>query len=128
MKTLVHLLLAVLLIFYLSPAFAESTQEMLSACRSIAKAKVSADNVNLPQDFSTGECWGAFIVVQKVIVLIDETNIPIHRVCAPANSTRAQLISIFVDYAEKNPQRLHEDFFYVAIDSLRMAFPCKPKR
>ena len=31
--------------------------------------------------------------------------------CAPSTSMLARLISIYVTYAEKNPQELHEDFF-----------------
>ena len=49
------------------PAYAESAEVMLSACRPIAKAEITGDKVKLPQDFSTGMCWGAFGVLQEVI-------------------------------------------------------------
>ncbi len=112
-----------------SSAFADSTHEMLSACRPVARAEVSGDEVKLPSNFGSGECWGAFTVLQKVIYSVDAESLrPIFSICAPAASTRSQLITVFVQYAERHPQRLHEDFFVVGLDSLRMAFPCKPQR
>jgi hypothetical protein len=43
---------------------AETTQEMLSACRDLSTARVTGDQVSLPQDFGSGRCWGAFDVIQ----------------------------------------------------------------
>ena len=50
-----------------SSAFAETTEEMLSECKSVAEAEVTEGNVHLPEDFSSGACWGAFAAVQSVI-------------------------------------------------------------
>ena len=49
-------------------------------------------------------------------------------VCAPPSSTLSQLVAIFVSYAEKNPQRLHEEGFDIALESLQVAFPCKGRK
>jgi hypothetical protein len=112
------------MLFSVNIAFAESTQEMLSACRDIPKAEIpNAKTVRLPQNFNTGMCWGAFAVLENGCMLIVD-NKPFLGVCLPTESTRTQLISVFVNYAEKNPQRLHEPFFIIAIDSLREAFKC----
>jgi hypothetical protein len=108
-------------------ASAESTEEMLTACKSLAAAEVKGEQVKLPAGFSSGMCWGAFLTLQKVIVQAN-TDGPIFDVCAPKEGTRTQLIAVFVDYARGNPRRLHEDFFDVAIDALRGAFPCQPRR
>lgn len=104
---------------------AKSAQELLSGCRSIANAGVVGKNIQLPKTFQAGVCWGTFGVIQEIIVHIDETRQPIYGVCAPPNSRLSQLITIFVSYAEKNPQRLHEEGFEIALDSLQLAFPCK---
>jgi hypothetical protein len=113
-------------------ASAESTQVLLSSCKSLSEVKVN-DNATfkMPQDFDTGRCWGAFAVMQKVINITISSEEPALGVCAPETSSRTQLIAIFVDYARRHPSRYHEDFFLVALDALQAAFPCegvqKPK-
>ncbi len=120
---------AALLVFACpSASAADSVQEMLSACRPIAKADVISGQVMFPQNFSTGYCWGAFTSIQKVIVHTDENWRPLYAVCAPPGNTLSQLIAILVAFGEKNPQRLHEDFFGVALESFRSAFPCRAPR
>ena len=120
------LFLTVFILLTAVAAFAESAEVMLSACRPIIKAKINEEVVTLPENSQVGMCWGAFSVIQKVITQADyKSKKKVYGVCAPPKSTRTQLITIFVNYAEKNPQRLHEDFFYVAMDSLKESFKCK---
>ena len=102
----------------------DTTQQMLSNCRPIASAQLTGDRVVLSQTYAIGTCMGAFRMMQRVIVSIDDKNRRIYSVCAPPDSTLTQLIKVFINYAERNPQRLHEDFSIVALDSLAMAFPC----
>ena len=109
-------------------ASAGSAQELLSGCRSVANADVSGEGIRFQQTYQTGICWGTFGAIQKVIVHVDVTRRPFYGVCAPPNSTLSQLVAIFVSYAEKNPQRLHEDGFDIALESLRVAFPCKSRK
>jgi hypothetical protein len=111
-----------------SPLFGETAEEIVSACRLLENAKVVGDRVDMPKDFSSGMCWGAFSAVQSAILLkfSDETD-PMLRVCAPANSTRTQLIAIFMAYIRTYPDKLHEDFMGMAIFALRAAFPCSQK-
>src|SRR6266513_1423260 len=106
----------------------ETTQEMLSACRAFATAEVSGDTARFPQNFDTGICWGAFTMIQKVIIDVDENRRPIYGVCARPKSRLIQLIAIFPKYAENTPQRLHEHFSRVAFESLQKAFRCKGRR
>ena len=127
MKTVIGFFLGILFIFCSSLVFADTAQEMLSACRPIARANTSGGKgkVTIPDTFKAGKCWGAFTAIQNGIERADDTMLLIYNICAPAEITRTQLIAMFVDYAEKNPQRLQEDFFDVFIDALRKAFPCK---
>ena len=127
MKTIIRFFLSILFIFCSSLAFADTAGQMLSACRPIARANISVGKgkVTLPYTFETGKCWGAFTAIQNGLERVDDRMLLIYNICPPAESTRSQLIAIFVDYAEKNPQRLQEDFFDVFIDALRKAFPCK---
>ena len=130
MKTVIRFFLGILFISCSSSAFAETAQEILSACRPIARANLSGGKgkVTGPDTFTAGKCWGAFTVIQNAIERVDDRMLLIYNICPPAESTRTQLISMFVDYAEKNPQRLQEDFFDVFTDALRKAFPCKPEK
>ena len=107
-----------------SSAFAESAEELLSACRPVTKAPVSGDSVQFEQTYDTGFCWGAFSAVQKSIILVDNRKQPLYGVCPPPTSTRTQTIAIFIQYAETHPQRLHEHYLFVVVDALREAFPC----
>lgn len=114
------------LLFVAAPlSKAETTEEMLSACRPIAEAKVSEDKAFFSVNSETQLCWGAFGAIQGLIVWVSGDNTPILSVCAPKNSKRTELIAVFVLYAKNHPERYSEDFTHVAIGVLREAFPCK---
>lgn len=105
---------------------AESAEEMLSACRPLTTAKVQADAVEFAHTFDTGTCWGgAFGALQSVSRAASANNKPMLPIgCAPVASTRTQWIAIFVEFAQKNPQRFNEEFSFVAMAAMRAAFPC----
>lgn len=90
---------------------ADTTEEMLSACRPITESKVADGRVYLPQNFETGVCWGAFAVIQDETKWADESGGRRLGICTPENSTRSQLITIFVEYAKRNPSKYSDDFF-----------------
>lgn len=123
-----------ILIFFIftfsSSVWAISTQEMLSLCKPIVNGDTTADGVYFPKNFSTGECWGAFTTFQAAMAVLDGPNSTrtMFGVCAPKESTLTQMISIFSSYADKHPERLHENFFFVAQNSLREVFPCEIKK
>lgn len=106
-----------------------TTQEMLSSCRPVAVAKITGEGVYLPRTFAAGQCWGAFDVIQRMTrhTTYGRDGMPVlmYSICAPSEGTRTQLVSVFVSYAEKHPERLHEDFVRVATQALQEAFPCQ---
>jgi len=63
-------------------------------------------------------------VLHRAIVKALDYTSSFFDVSAPTESRRTQLISIFVDYARRNPKRLHDDFLDTAIEALRSVFPC----
>ena len=119
--------LALLLVLATGGLMAETAEEMVSACNELADPHLDADgNVDLPRDFETGECWGAFTVLQKMTAItMLPSSTPLLKVCAPKESTRTQYIAIFQEYVRKKPNRLSDDFTLVAWSALRVAFPCK---
>src|SRR5262249_17920343 len=101
-------------------AHAESTEEMVSACRGIAEeptqgfAQGPQGNVRVikrPQDYQSALCWGAFASIQNVVNLTwpDEKK-PLLDVCVPPGITRTQLIKEFLRYANEHPEGTHEEF------------------
>jgi len=104
---------------------AETTEEMVSACKAISTAKVINGQVSLPRDFDSGVCWGAFTTIQTLVRIVDQDTLkPLFHVCAPGESTRTQLIQIFLVYAQAHPEEYQEDYFAVAMSSMQKAFPC----
>ena len=121
--------LAALLLFCVPGAvFAETAERMLSACKAVSEAKMlDGDRIAIPQNIDSGMCWGAFSVISSVMdVASDPPNSRLFfGVCLTKGVSRSQEVRIFVDYATRNPQRLNEDFLFVARDALKAAFPCK---
>jgi hypothetical protein len=114
-------------------AHAQNAEEMASNCKEIVKAKVSDQHIEAPPDIESGICWGAFLSFQEAIRYSgyeypdrtpSPTPIKFFGVCA-SEATTSQLVKVFVHYTEQHPEQLHKDFFQVALDAGREAFPCK---
>lgn len=117
-----------LLLTVASCAKAESADQMLTMCRTIADDAKALDNSRVQfanEDMETGIYWGAFMALQRVSRYVGSSGRPILPIgCAPSTTTRKQLVSIFVEFARRHPERLHEDFVNVAMEAIRTAFPC----
>lgn len=100
----------------------DTVAEMLPSCRLIKLS--SANTVSVPP--GGDQCWGAFSVMQSGTTWIDAEKKRIWQACVPAGATRFQLIAIFIQYVDQRPQRWHEGFSWVALESLQIAFPCPP--
>jgi hypothetical protein len=51
-----------------------------------------------------------------------------HRRCMPPQLTQRQLASGIVQYIDAHPARIHEDFRNLAVEAMRVAWPCKPSK
>ena len=122
---------ALLLVFAIlalaRPINAEATtQEMVSACRSITTAHMANGGLLLNQDFKTGHCWGAFETLNEMIGFKEaKTGNFLFFPYQPVHHRTAQLIVIFVRYADKHPEKLADGYFDVALAAIGEAFPCK---
>jgi hypothetical protein len=105
--------------------YAETTEEMLSACRPITQAKISNGNIDIKQDFSSGLCWGAFGSFPALLNMVGANHEPLLHVCLPKDATRTQLIAIFVKYADEHPEGHNKNFALEAANALLKAFPCE---
>ena len=105
---------------------AETAREMVSKCgQTFAAAAVDGETVSIPQTDSAGWCWGAFEVIQRIVVYADESSIRFFRVCPPPESTRLQIIGTFLAFAKRHPEQMNREFTDVALDSLVEAYPCR---
>jgi len=105
---------------------AETSEEMLSACRTISTAKVSNGNIVMPEDFESGKCWGAFEVLQNLLrVENTSTKQSFFGVCMPEKATRTELIAIFIQYMGKHPEKYSDGFSFVVLSALWEPFHCK---
>jgi hypothetical protein len=63
-------------------------------------------------------------MLQAASIRGDEKGKPLLKACLPEQSTRTQLIQVFIKFAEANPARLHEEGAPMAFESIQLAFPC----
>lgn len=119
------LLLIALCLFPLI-AHSESAGEMLSNCREVSQAAIAGETITLPNTLGAGECWGAFATLEFFAGLLNREGKSLIPACLPERYTRAQLIAVFVKYAEDNPKLHHVNFGAVAWNALVDAFPCPP--
>jgi hypothetical protein len=68
--------------------------------------------------------WGLFASFQGLMRFGVSDTEQTPEICAPAASTRVQLIKIFLRYVDQHPEIVHQEFENVALVALRQAFPC----
>ncbi len=108
-------------------AEAETALEVQSWCKQIVNSKIHADNrVFFKEDVYSGFCWGTFAVVQQFSRYSSNGTLLLG-MCAPADSTRLQLVKIFSKYVDDHPETAHRSFADVARLSLTEAFRCPLK-
>jgi Rap1a immunity proteins len=124
-------LMLLLLIAGCGPASAfENANELLSSCERFLGAVRLQGNLFSIQgnDPNAYECWGYIQAFQDLSALIDEgAKATVIRACPPATSSGIQLVRVFVSFAQKHPEHLHEKAGSMALDAFRTAFPC-PRR
>ncbi len=125
--------LSILLLSVVSLAEANDTAErIVSACKVVANARLGDDgSVALPKTsyddgFDAGMCLGAFSVLDMALrIASDPPNRKLLFGVCIGEVTWSQEVKIFLEYANRNPKRLNEDFFFVGRDALKAAFPCR---
>lgn len=108
---------------------AQSAGEMVSACTQVSAAKTNERVMMLPRDFDSGLCWGAFGALEQSVKTSNDAKRPpqpASEICVPENVVRSRLIAAFRDFLKTHPERNQEEFYPVARDALKAAFPCQP--
>ena len=106
----------------------QSAEDMLHFCRQVVNADTNNGMIQLPENFATGRCWGAFASLSPAWSYLywaqypKNANYP-YRVCA-GDTTVTTLIAVFIEYLKRHPERYQDEWFFVATDAAREAFPC----
>jgi hypothetical protein len=87
-----------------------SANAVMPGCR-------EAENYNSRIHYDRGLCMG---IVSGVVSTLQTSTI-----CAPPGVTNFQAIRVIVKYIDDRPEKLHQQFFALAIEALRAAWPCK---
>jgi hypothetical protein len=107
---------------------ADSAMEIAGLCDGFRMAHHDTDgNVRgFHSTSDTGYCWGAFSTIQDVgqIWWPDSPNRTALWLCLPPDGTTLELVKVFIRYMDEHPNRGHERFGLVVLDSLREAYPC----
>lgn len=111
-------------LFY-TPVQGETSLEVESYCRPLSNLALNADGTfSIPQTFESAFCWGEFAAIQGFATMAWANGTRVTGFCAPAESTRLELIRIFEHYAREHPERGHMRFEDVALSAMLQAFPC----
>jgi Rap1a immunity proteins len=103
----------VLFLLFAGEALGASANEIVAACKSVMSTPHNASEAQ-----KQGFCVGAVEGIGHVDAGI----------CPPTGSTLEQWISVVIRYIDSRPARLQEDFYKLAQEALRDAWPCPARR
>ena len=70
-------------------AFGDSAEEMLAASQSVvANAKLKGKDIIITKNFDTGQCWGAFGVLQEEDRWVNASGRRVLSLCTPSEARR----------------------------------------
>lgn len=109
-----------------SPAWAQSAGEMLHACEMLQRGMhVERGSVYIPSAPELNRCWGFIEAVQQYATLADQDEKTLLDSCRSPDTTTAEILHVFVAYAQANPEKLNLSAAAVAYNAMADAFPCK---
>ena len=109
-----------------TPVAAEKAGTLLTSCEAlIRELRQTGDKVTLVNDGLL--CWHYLSAFQDLATVYDDPSSrrSLLSVCAPPESRLTQFVRIFVAFANRHPELLHEPAGLVALRALREAFPCQ---
>ena len=118
----------ILAVFLMLPAVAHarSGSDLLNTCTILEReAKFVGRDITLPSGSDGWKCFhymAALMDISYLSVVGDPK--PMLRSCPPTGGKLSQFIRIFTNFAQANPQRLHEQAHVLVVASLLKAFPC----
>lgn len=100
--------------------------DLTPGCQLVAAAQRSqSGDLLIPNRLDAGICWGFFGALQQITRYGTADNERHLDICNPPESTRLQLVLVFLSYIQANPAELHNAASDVAVVALQRAFPCR---
>jgi hypothetical protein len=111
---------------------------MLDKCKTAMSGKAMTDEVFRDaltcKMYFSGAWEGALIKHTQYVVKMESMNIDVENGkfvmlagCLPGKTTLDQLINIFINYMDRNPEQLDNMLMLNISDALEEIFPCKNK-
>jgi Rap1a immunity proteins len=97
-----------------------SANELLPACRDVIAGVENRELKPGTLDVQQGACLG----IIRALSYVARSLPPDLSSCAPQSVIVGQVMRVVVTYIERRPERMHEDFRYLAIEALHEAWPC----
>jgi hypothetical protein len=91
----------------------------LRPCRAYLASRPTTND--LLEAYDQGVCTGAI----KAVFHLGRHLAPDRRFCPPRGATEGQAARVTLGYIEARPDRLHEEFVFLAIEALHKAWPCR---
>lgn len=98
----------------------DSANKVLPYCKAVIEQKA---NPSLTEVYDRGFCLGTMTTLRAMGPAFNADA----RFCPPERATVGQATRVVVQFMEANPQLLHEEFMWLAVQALRVTWPC-PKR
>lgn len=113
-------------------SIARSGAVVLTGCRMLITAKPNPD---VSQAYLLGLCTGTIDGLMAAAEIAEAeadgqqftgpgAYFKVVPFCSPQFSTLEHAVRIVIDYIDKHPERQQEDFAFLALEALQMAWPC----
>jgi hypothetical protein len=130
MKRLIILACLALVVFGTVASAEISALEMRQNCRGVEAARLNGDQIFLDSSKYPNAltCWGSFSTLhQQSLWFDDATPIFLPGVCSITNGHGQKavvFVKVFTRYVDEHPQIAGKDFFAVAWEAFKAAWPC----
>ncbi len=106
------------------PLFGTQNQMLINCSSFRGDAGPAGSTVMIPDRFTAGICWGAFLFMSGSIQIKNEQGQSVLAICTQELLSTNQLISKFLMFADQHPELGDKSFVYSAVMALAQAFPC----
>jgi Rap1a immunity proteins len=110
-------------------AEAQTARELLPICESLQRRlHIEGTQVFIPPGSDVAQCWGFMSAVQQYTKLADQSGNRLLDACPGPDTTTAQILGKFIEYARSHPDKLGLPAAVIAVDAMRDAFSCGAHR
>ena len=110
-------------------AQAQTARELLHVCELLQSGMhAQGTQVFIPPGSDVAQCWGFIGAVQQYSILVDQDGKTFLHARPKPDTTRTQVLRIFIEYARSHLEKLGLPAAAVAVNAMADAFPCEGKK